>query len=279
MTAIGVFARVFPVAPAAELAPTIAAFGFETLQLNLSAIGRPTLDTALDQSAAVAIRAAFNAHRLNVWGLSGTFNATHPDPVVRSAGIEGCLAVIRAAPAMGAAAVTLCTGTRDPLDMWRHHPDNVRPDAWFDLRATLDLLVPAASEAGVLLGIEPEVGNVVRDAPTARRLLDQLGADARHLTIVLDPANLLTPATLPTQTGVLREAFDLLGDRIGCVHAKDVAADGAVACGLGGLDYGLIAELHAMLPHDPPVIAQDLAAGDAARVVGFLRERFGRPPD
>ena len=275
MTLIGVFARVFPAAPADDLALTIAAHGFATVQLNLSAVGRPTLDETLDTASADSIRSAFAGAGLGVWGVSGTFNAVHPDPAARVAGTRGCQAIIRVAPALGATAVTLCTGTRDPDDMWRRHPDNALPGAWREMRATLDELIPVAAEAGVLLGIEPEVGNVVSDAQAARRLLDELGADARHLTIVLDPANLLTPAGLDRQAEVLREAFGLLGGQIGCLHAKDVSATGSVACGLGGLDYALVAELHAGLTQDPPIIAQDLVPADAPRVVRFLRDLMG----
>ena len=42
MTELGVFARVFPAGPAAELAAAIRAAGFTATQLNLSALGRTT---------------------------------------------------------------------------------------------------------------------------------------------------------------------------------------------------------------------------------------------
>ena len=81
--------------------------------------------------------------------------------------------------------VTLCTGTRDPQNMWRAHPDNQTAQAWTDLRATLDVLLDAARDAGVQLGVEPEFANVVADAPTAARLLEQLGVDARGAQKIL----------------------------------------------------------------------------------------------
>ena len=57
--------------------------------------------------------------------------------------------------------------------MWRRHPDNDKPDAWSDLLATLDQLVPVAEEHGVVLGIEPEHANVIDSAQRARLLLDE----------------------------------------------------------------------------------------------------------
>jgi sugar phosphate isomerase/epimerase len=155
--------------------------------------------------------------------------------------------------------------------MWRAHPDNGTPAAWRDLRATLDTLLPAAAAAGIRLGVEPEPGNVVRDADLAYRLLTELGTSARHLAIVLDPANLLEPATLAGQRRILSHAFDLLGDQVAAMHAKDVVeAGGYAAPGAGGMDYDLVMRLHAGLPRPVPVIAQDLTAGDAVRVHRFL---------
>jgi sugar phosphate isomerase/epimerase len=267
---LGVFARSFPVGPAAEVATAIRDAGFTATQLNLSVLGRPTLDTALDADQAAEIAAEFGAAGVRIWGVSGTFNAIHPHPSTRAQGIDGCRAVIARAPTLGAEVVTLCTGTRDPDDMWRAHGDNRTAAAWHDLRATLDQLLPAAAAAGVRLGVEPEPGNVVADARAARRLLDELGADSRHLAVVLDPANLVTPATATDQERILSEAFDRLGPWTAALHAKDVVPSGYAAAGTGALDYDLVLRLHSELPGPVPVIAQDLVPADARRVRDFL---------
>lgn len=272
VTEIGVFARVFGVGRPGDVAGAIAAAGFTTCQLNLAAIGRPTLDAGLDQSTAQGIRDAFGGAGVGVWGVSGTFNAIHPDDRIRQDRTAACCALIAQAAALGADVVTLCTGTRDPDDMWRCHPGNSTTTAWRDLRSTLDLLMAAADASGVRLGIEPEAGNVICDAPAAARLLDELGADARKVAIVLDPANLVAFDAIDQQQRILSQAFDLLGERIGALHAKDVGPDGPRPVGHGGgLDYGLIMRLHAGLAVDVPVIAQDLDPHQAAGVCAFLR--------
>lgn len=271
VTELGVFARVFPSGPAGTVAAAIRAAGFTATQLNLSALGRPTLDTALAPREAAGIVAAFGQAGVRIWGLSGTFNAIDPDEAARRQAIGACTALIARAPDIGAEVVTLCTGTRDPRSMWRAHPDNTSPQAWADLRATLDALISPAAAAGVRLGIEPEPGNVICDAAAAARLLRELGGDARHLAIVLDPANLLTVDTAPDQERILSSAFAALGEHTAAVHAKDVVASGYAAPGTGAMDYGLVMRLHARLPRPVPVIAQDLTAEDAPRVCEFLR--------
>ena len=236
---VGVFARVFPVGPPGQVAAQIRAAGFTTTQLNLSAVGRPTLDDRLTASEATSIARAFTDHGVRI-------------------------------------VITLCTGTRTPDNMWKAHPDNDTTAARDDLLDTLGRLIPAAAAAGIRLGIEPEPGNVISDAQSAQWLLTELGSDGDTLAIVLDPSNLVTIQTAPEQDRILRHAFDVLGARTEAVHAKDVVESGYAAPGAGLLDYGLVMSLHSQLPHRVPVIAQDLSTGDAPRVYDFLVQHAAR---
>jgi sugar phosphate isomerase/epimerase len=274
---LGIFARSFPRASAGEAAAAVAGAGFGLIQLNLSAVGLPTLPPADGQGGLdfSAIRQAFDDRAVRIWGLSASYNMIHPDPAVRSAQTEAAAALIGRAPELGATAVTLCTGTRDPGSMWRRHPGNDEPAAWHDLRASLDRLLPAAAAAGVRLGIEPEPGNVVSSAARARQLLDELGRDAGLTGIVFDPANLVTVATAGQQAGILEEAAGLLAGSVFCVHAKDVVESGYAAAGTGLLDYQLVFRLLSGLPAAVPLISQDAAEQDVARVRKFLLTQAG----
>ena len=269
---LGIFARTFPRSSADEAAAAVAAAGFGLAQLNLSAVGLPTLPAAGELGALDfdAIRRAFDHRGLGIWGLSASYNMIHPDPVVRGTQTEAAVALIGRAPELGVTAVTLCTGSRDPDNMWHRHPGNDEPAAWQDLRASLDRLLPAAAAAGVRLGIEPEPGNVISDAARARRLLDELGGDAGLMGVVFDPANLVTVATAGRQDAILTEAAGLLARSIFCVHAKDVVMSGSAAAGTGKLDYGLVFRLLAGMPAGTPLIVQDAAEDDVARVRDFL---------
>lgn len=278
MTArLGIFARTFPRPTAAEVAAEVAAHGFELTQLNLSSMGLPTLPDVGDDVDYGAIADAFDREHVTIWGLSATFNAIHPDVAFRAAETAKAVALLTTTGALRYTAATLCTGTRNPDDMWRAHPDNSNRQAWTDLRATLDELIPAARTAGVRLGVEPEPGNVIADARAAERLLSQLGGDAEVIGIVLDPANLLSPGTLPQQRAILSAAFDNLGEHTICVHAKDVVEAGQyAAAGRGGLDYDLVLQLHAALPHAVPIVIQDAAEDDVERTRTFLLDGLAR---
>jgi sugar phosphate isomerase/epimerase len=267
---LGIFARTFRRDTPEEVASAVASAGYALAHWNFAAIGRSTLAADVEETQFKQVREAFETAGLGIPSVSGTFNMAHPDAELRARQLEQAVRLIRLAPVLGADVVTLCTGTRDPENMWRAHPGNTDPTAWSDLRRTLDPLLETARDAGVLLGVEPEHGNVVRDAPAAARLLDELGGDA-PIGIVLDPANLLAPETVKRQDEIIGAAIDLLGDRIIGTQAKDVAASGHSAAGAGLMDYrGVFTQLARIAP--VPMIVQDSTEEDAARVrIDLLR--------
>jgi sugar phosphate isomerase/epimerase len=274
---LGIFARTFVRDTAEQVAQAVADHGFDLTQLNLSSMGGPTLPPLDDQPDYPAIGSAFAAAGVQIWGLSATYNVIHPDIRKRAADTAKAVTLIERAGRLGVTAVTLCTGTRDPDNMWKAHPDNTSAAAWSDLLHTMAVLIPAARAAGITLGVEPEGGNVIRNADAATRLLDDLGADAEVIGIILDPANLLTPGTLPQQHRILGDAFTHLGPAVTCLHAKDVVAQGEYsAAGQGGLDYDFILGLHRELPHQVPVIIQDSTESDVARTRQFLLDHAAR---
>jgi sugar phosphate isomerase/epimerase len=261
---LGIFARTFPRATPQEVATAVARAGYPLAHWNFAAIGRSTLAGDVDQAQVAAVRSAFDGTGVGIASVSATFNVIHPDVQRRAAQTAQAVRLIGLVPELGAEVVTLCSGTRDPDDMWRAHPGNLANDAWTDLRRTLDQLLMAAARAGVRLGVEPEPGNVVRDAHKAAQLLDELGPDA-PIGIVLDPANLLSPETISRQSEILAHAVDLLGPSVISIQAKDVVASGYAAAGAGLMDYpGVFRQLASLPP--VPLIVQDAHQDDATRV-------------
>ncbi len=261
---LGIFARTFRRATPQEVAAAVAQAGYPLAHWNFAAIGRSTLAGDVDAAQVAAVRRAFDGAGVGIPSVSATFNVIHPDAELRAAQTAQAVRLIGLVPELGAEVVTLCSGTRDPDNLWRAHPGNLADDAWTDLRRTLDELLAAAAQAGVRLGIEPEPGNVVRDARRAVQLLDEVGRDA-PIGIVLDPANLLSPETVRRQSEILAEAVDLLGTSVVSVQAKDVVASGYAAAGAGLMDYPGVFRQLARLP-PVPLIVQDAHEDDAARV-------------
>ncbi len=92
----------------------------------------------------------------------------------RRDGLGRLRTLIAACSTLGTSTVTLCTGTRDPENMWRRHAENDSPEAWHDLVGSLAEVLPTAQEYGVTLAFEPEVANVVDSAQKSRRVIDEM---------------------------------------------------------------------------------------------------------
>jgi sugar phosphate isomerase/epimerase len=267
---LGIFARTFARDTLEAALDAVVAHGLDAAQFNPVLLGGPSLPRSLSAAERERVAAAHAARGIAMVAVSGTYNMAHPDPVRRADGARRLAALIASAPGLGTSVVTLCTGTRDPDDMWRPHPGNAAPDAWADMLASVTAAVEAAERAGVAIAVEPEPGNVVRDGPAARRLLDEVRSPA--LRIVLDAANLLPPERLPDQARVLGEALELLAPELVLAHAKDVRPDGTVvAAGRGVVDYpAYVAGLRGA-GFDGPLVLHGLAEDEVDAAVAHVR--------
>lgn len=269
---IGIFSRVFARPTVDEAFAAVAAHGLHAVQFNYLYAGIDDIPPVIDDAMIARVNAAAAKHDMTVTAVSGTFNMIHPDPAVRAEGLRKLGAVIASAPHIGAKVVTLCTGTRNPDSMWRHHPDNASPAAWRDLCASLEIALNAASEHDVILAVEPEVSNVMSSPHQARRLLDEM--QSPHLGIIMDGANVFPKGTLDRQHAILDEAFALLGDDIVLAHGKDIARDGEAgheAAGTGLLDYKYYVKLLQGSPYQGPLILHSLTEAQAPTVLAFVR--------
>ncbi|MDF0504634.1 sugar phosphate isomerase/epimerase [Burkholderia cenocepacia] len=265
----GVFARTYAAKFPGELFARIREDGFTSVQFNLSCAGLAPLPVELPDGVAAAIAEGARSAGVELSALSGTYNMVHPDATRRTRDRRSFANVIRAARDIGVSLVTLCTGSRDPEDMWRAHPDNGSMQAWAALRNELEHALVLADTYGVALGIEPEPGNVVANAVLARRILDEMNSP--RLGIVLDAANLLPPDVQPRQREIVAEATDLLGGNLLLVHAKDIDADGnVVPAGKGAVDLPAFVSRVGAVGYDGPLIAHNFTESAAPEVAAYL---------
>lgn len=267
---LGIFAKTFDVIGAWPVFNAVRSAGFDCAQINMASFGLASMPEFVDQQVIDAVVSAHDDTGVAIVALSGTYNMIHPDPVARLDGLNRLRALIRSAPSMGIRLVTLCTGTRDPNDQWHHHPDNVSESAWRDLLLELEKAIGFAEQHDVDLGVEPEPGNVVATAETARRLIDSLGSS--RIRIILDSANICGAAPANRWRELVEHSVELLHDRIAIAHAKDRDEGGLVVpAGRGAIDFHhFIGTLHSA-GFDGPLVTHGLRAQDAPRAGAFLR--------
>lgn len=268
---LGIFAKTFPEIGALPVLQAVKSAGYETAQFNLSCLGLPSMPDELDPAVIQQIAQASIQTGVSIAALSGTYNMAHPEEAVREAGLRRLEVLMRHAHGLGTRLITLCTGSRDPHDQWKHHPDNGTPAAWQVMQREVARAVALAEQYDVDLGIEPELSNVVSSAQQARTLIDTLGS--KHLKIVLDPANLFEQGDTARSRDLNREAIDLLGDRLALAHAKDRRIDGSFAEPGGGVvDFPHLIGLLRAAGFNGPLVTHGLSAAQAPAVAQFLAE-------
>lgn len=266
---LGIFAKTFSGNVPLTVLGAVKAAGYQAAQFNMACAGLPAMPDEIPADTLETIRQAVAMTCIELVALSGTYNMIHPDPAVRDEGLRRLGVMLDAARQLGIPLVTLCTGTRDPLDQWAHHPDNATPEAWADLLAEMTKAVALAEAAGIDLGIEPEQANVVTSAADGRRLVEAIGSE--RIRFVLDPANLFEIADRETARTIVAEATELLAGRIAMAHAKDRNADGSFAtAGTGIVDFpDFLARLKAV-GFTGPMVTHGLSAEEAPDVATYL---------
>ena len=164
----------------------------ETLSESLNAVvehGIYYLQYHVPPSASlIDIRKELDVRQIKIAALSGTYNMIDPDIQKRHAGLHKLRYVAAQCELLGTSVITLCTGSRDPHNMWRAHPDNNTTSAWNDLVESMKKALEIAEKYKVTLAFEPEVSNVIDSALKARRLLDEM--QSPYLKVVMDGANI-----------------------------------------------------------------------------------------
>jgi sugar phosphate isomerase/epimerase len=154
-------------------------------------------------------------------------NLVHPDPHVRREHISDLRDAIRVARGAKCMAVISGAGSHNPESMWWPHPDNYSHETVDRLVGSLREAVKAAEDEGVLLGLEGSALTPIRNAQTAREVVDSVGSPA--LRAHLDPVNWITWDTIFCTGQAVDAMFQTLGpERILSAHNKGVAAENKV---------------------------------------------------
>jgi L-ribulose-5-phosphate 3-epimerase len=236
---IGVRAHDFGKRSAEELAARIASKGFSCVQLALSkAIDGVELKPGeLNPGMGFQIGRAFYRHGIQIAVLGCYVNPLHPDIEVRKGLLHLFKEHLRFAREFGNGLVALETGSLN--GDYSPHRDNHGEQAFNTLIESLTQLVAEAERFGVIVGIEGVTGHVANTPQRMQRVLETIGSN--NLQVVFDPVNLLSIENCHQQDHVVGESFELFGDRIVIIHAKDFQVRGSelrqVRAGQGGFNY------------------------------------------
>jgi len=245
---LGIFAKTFPRPTLEETLDAVVDHGLCQIQFNMSCAGLPTLPDRIDEDLCVWIARSIKQRGMTMAAISGTFNLCDPDTTRLQDNLNRLEVLAAACRWLDTRIITLCTGTRDPKDMWSWHSDNVRRTTWEILIENITEACKIADRHEVMLAFEPEVNNVVNSVSKARRLLDDVASP--WLKVVIDPANLPIRSHVGGVHEMLDEAFDWLGPDIVLAHAKDPCLDDLSLKLMKRLDYQTLQLYRQAFYHD-----------------------------
>ena len=196
-------------------------FGVSAVQL-----GVPLLEEIVGNKELIAIwRSQLEAASLSMLALGGYRNLIAPDETKRQANIAFLQRCLEMAPQLGTTVVATETGTYNQRSDWFPAPENLGPEAWEILCATLHELLPVAEQQRTILAIEGHVNHVINTPERLERLLEQFPTP--YLQVVLDPYNYLGKDQLSQKERVVAAFLQQFKSRFVLAHLKDVSQKGA----------------------------------------------------
>lgn len=239
MIRIGARAHDFGRLPADELARRISAKGLSCVQLAVSKAieGLDLKPGDMNPGLAWSIGQAFQRHGVQIAVLGCYINPTHPDLETRANLVRYFKDHLRYAKDFGCSIVGLETGT--PNADYSPHPETGSEKQFQTMLKTIGQLVETAEQFGVIVCIEGVTVHTVSTPQKMKRALDSIQSD--NLQVIFDPVNLINLENHQDQDRIMQESFDLFGDRIAIIHAKDfTVTNGAyqqLHTGQGTLNY------------------------------------------
>jgi len=264
--------------PIEELASKVSKQGYSYIQLAL-AKAIDGIDSSLGKLSpgmANYIRDSFKMKNVQIAVLGCYINAIHPNIEERKRQLDKFKEHIRFARDFGCGIVGTETGSLVVGDSGEY--DNESEEAFETLIQSLRELVKEAEKFGVIVGIEGGKNEVVTTPQRMRRVLNLIPSN--NLQVIYDPTNYLSESNFKEQDEIIKEAFDLFGDRMVVLHAKDFVVEKGgiitVAAGTGQLNYGLIFKL---LKEKKPfinILLEDIKEEEMDGSMRFITEIYNR---
>lgn len=274
----GVRAHDFGKIPLEQLAHEVASRGLCCVQFAApkSIPGFDDDAGRLSPGLAIHVRRTLAAQGVHIAVLGCYINLADPDVAARRRHLGRFKDYLRLARDFGCSLVGTETGSLH--SDFSYHPDNHGESAYQTVLAGVHELVDEAERCGATVAIEAVERYVIHTPRRLRRLIDDIGSS--HLQVILDPVNLLNADNFHRRDAILEEAFEVLGERIAVLHAKDAVLERgvfrAVPAGQGQLDYDRFFRLAKRAKPGIDVLLEDTQPATLQQTVDFVRAAWDR---
>jgi sugar phosphate isomerase/epimerase len=235
-----------------DLADSIQEKNFKSVHLALTKV-KTDFDfkkSNITPGMAKHVRDTFGKRGISIDILGCYVNLAHPDDAELKNLLDRFKEHIRFARDFGCSLVGTETGALNKE--YVYGPENNTEEAFLRTLNSVKELVKEAEKFGVIVAIEGVAKHVINTPERMKRVLDNI--DSNNLQVIFDPTNYITTENYENQDELIKKAFDLFGDRIVAIHAKDfICEDNEIKLapiGKGLLNYELlISELKGKYPY------------------------------
>ncbi|KPG73773.1 sugar phosphate isomerase/epimerase family protein [Enterococcus sp. RIT-PI-f] len=206
-----------------SLAQAVASKDVRNVQFALSA-SFPEWSAAdkINPGMGTFFKQTFAASHVQIALLSCYSNLIHPDAAVREEILSKFEQYLFHARYFGAAMVASETGSVIPA--LGYSEENFTDAVFDDLVEVISRLVSVGEQHQTMVGIEAGLNHPLYSNHRIAELIKRVPSP--YLGIIYDPTNLITAETAADQVSIVKEAFEMFGDQIVCLHLKDYQIDG-----------------------------------------------------
>jgi sugar phosphate isomerase/epimerase len=243
-----------------EKARAIAAAGFDTVQVTF--FFHPTAEEL--QSLARALKGL----KLKTVAFGTYFNLFRPDDTGFMGSSQGAMKLVAAHAGLFDCNQFVTWSASYSARFDGAEPRNHTPEAVAQLhRAIREVVLPILDPIGGRVAFEPYFPHVLGTVELAKEALAPF--PVRHVGLLLDPPNFITPALYPRRDEEMRRTFRELGGRVHLVHLKDMKLNATGQSvdlpgpGGGGMNYPLLVSELRKLNRPLPCIIEHIKAEPA----------------
>lgn len=272
MTRIGCRAHDYGKLPAAALAATLRAKGYNAAQLAMprAIAGIEDFSHITDQQLA-EIRTAFAAQDVEISVLSCYQDLSAPDADIRRTAVDTVKRTLGCAKVLGAKMV----GSETAWGACTDEEKAARRPLMLD---SIARITEEAARLNVVFAVESVDVHPLCTPELLRTVLDT-AADTQHCKVIFDPVNLFCAKDgqdKAYQTAHWSRWLEVIGSQLGAVHVKDcrIEADGSktlLPLGAGDMDYSAIRAFLANRAPAAPLLRDEVVLPADTADVRYLR--------
>ena len=156
---------------------------------------------------------------------------------------------------------------------WSYNPKNHTQEAFEQAVKQIKLLVNESERFGVNAGIEGVYNHVIYSPEKMAELIMHINSS--NLKVIFDPVNYIHMDNYHKRDEIIKNAFDLFGEKIEVVHAKDFVIENGkikqVALGKGLINFSLLLNCIKKEKRNIDVIIEELTGEDLINSLNYLK--------